>query len=82
MLNKIIMKGTKIFAIITLITSVTWEFGCLFGKAGIPKDELDWIIFCALNFIIIMDYVILKLNEEYNNMIYLRREIFYLNEEN
>lgn len=82
MLEKMIMKATKVFAIITLMISCIWEFGCLFGNVGIPKDELDWVIFCILNLTIVIDYLILKLNEEYDNKIYLRREMFYLNEEN
>jgi hypothetical protein len=82
MLEKIIMKATKVFAIITLTIACIWEFGCLFGKPGVPKDEIDWVIFCILNLTIVIDYLILKLNEEYDNKIYLRREMFYLNEGN
>ena len=82
MLERMIMKTTRVFAIITLTIACIWEFGCLFGKPGTPKDELDWVIFCILNLTIVIDYLILELNEEYDNKIYLRREMFYLNEEN
>ena len=74
-MTKIIMKTTKIMAIITLVISSIWEFGCLFGKVGIPKDELDWVIFSILNLTIVFDYLILRLNEEYDKMIYLRKEL-------
>ena len=79
MLEKIILRTARVIAMVTLVIALTWELGCIFGKPGIMMDELDWVIFSVLNLTIVNDYLIFRLNEEYDEKIYLRKE---LNEEN